>query len=120
MSATVAAIARFLEESGRLETLLAAPGDDLDRIVLTGVDTDRLKEEQERGLTIDIGFAYVDFPEVGRVSIVDVPGHEKFVTNMLVGALGLGIALAVLFAAGRVERPHATDDGPVITPAIEL
>ena len=41
MSATVAAIARFLEESGRLETLLAAPGDDLDRIVLTGVDTDR-------------------------------------------------------------------------------
>ena len=51
---------------------------------LTGIDADRLPEEKQRGMTIDIGFAYIDLPEVGRVSIVDVPGHEKFLTNMLV------------------------------------
>ncbi len=60
---------------------------------LTGIDADRFPEEKDRGLTIDIGFAYIDLPEHGRVSIVDVPGHEKFLTNMLVGALGIDVAL---------------------------
>lgn len=65
---------------------------------LTGIDADRLPEEKKRGLTIDIGFAFVDLPEVGRVSIVDVPGHERFLTNMLVGALGIDVALLCIAA----------------------
>src|ERR1051326_9070055 len=60
---------------------------------LTGIDADRLPEEKRRGMTIDIGFAYIDLPEFDRVSIVDVPGHERFLTNMLVGALGIDVAL---------------------------
>lgn len=65
---------------------------------LTGIDADRLPEEKKRGMTIDIGFAYIDLPEVGRVSIVDVPGHEKFIHNMLVGALGIDVALLCVSA----------------------
>ncbi len=65
---------------------------------LTGIDADRLPEEKRRGMTIDIGFAYLDLPDVGRVSIVDVPGHEKFLTNMLVGALGIDVALLCVAA----------------------
>ena len=49
---------------------------------LTGIDTDRLKEEKKRGITIELGFAWMDFPKGERVGIVDVPGHEKFVKNM--------------------------------------
>src|SRR3954464_15325079 len=65
---------------------------------LTGIDADRLPEEKRRGMTIDIGFAFMDLPEIGRVSIVDVPGHEKFLTNMLVGALGIDVALLCVAA----------------------
>src|SRR6476659_3905484 len=65
---------------------------------LTGIDADRLPEEKERGMTIDIGFAYLDLPDHGRVSIVDVPGHEKFLRNMLVGALGIDVALLCVSA----------------------
>ncbi|MEQ1823122.1 MAG: selenocysteine-specific translation elongation factor [Fimbriimonadaceae bacterium] len=60
---------------------------------LTGIDADRLPEEKRRGMTIDVGFAFLDFPEIGRVSIVDVPGHEKFIHNMLVGAHAIDVAL---------------------------
>lgn len=66
--------------------------------VLTGIDADRLPEEKERGMTIDIGFAYVDLPRSGRVSIVDVPGHERFLSNMLVGALGMDLVLLCVAA----------------------
>lgn len=65
---------------------------------LTGIDADRLPEEKKRGMTIDIGFAYIDFPDLGRVSIVDVPGHEKFIHNMLVGALGVDVVLLCVAA----------------------
>ncbi|QYK56511.1 MAG: selenocysteine-specific translation elongation factor [Fimbriimonadaceae bacterium] len=65
---------------------------------LTGIDADRLPEEKRRGLTIDIGFAYIDLPRIGRVSIVDVPGHERFLANMLVGALGVDVALLCVAA----------------------
>lgn len=65
---------------------------------LTGIDADRLPEEKARGMTIDVGFAYLDLPEHGRVSIVDVPGHEKFIHNMLVGALGVDVALLCVAA----------------------
>lgn len=65
---------------------------------LTGIDADRLPEEKKRGLTIDIGFAYIDLPGVGKTSIVDVPGHERFLANMLVGALGVDVALLCVAA----------------------
>ncbi|MDB4907586.1 MAG: selenocysteine-specific translation elongation factor [Gemmatimonadetes bacterium] len=64
---------------------------------LTGVDTDRLPEEKRRGITIDLGFAPLDLP-VGRVGVVDVPGHEAFVRTMLAGATGIDAALLVIAA----------------------
>ncbi len=66
---------------------------------LTGIDPDRLKEEKERGLTIDLGFAYLDLPDGARVSFVDVPGHERFVKNMLAGAAGMDIVILVIDAS---------------------
>lgn len=65
---------------------------------MTGINTDRLKEEQERGLTIDIGFAHLRLPSGRTVGIVDVPGHERFLKNMLAGASGVDIALLVVAA----------------------
>ncbi|MCX7800509.1 MAG: selenocysteine-specific translation elongation factor [Fimbriimonadales bacterium] len=65
---------------------------------LTGIDADRLPEEKRRGMTIDIGFAHLQLPGVGDVSIVDVPGHERFLGNMLVGALGTDVALLCVAA----------------------
>ena len=75
---------------------------------LTGIDADRLPEEKERGMTIDIGFAYIDLPSVGRVSIVDVPGHERFLSNMLVGALGIDVALLCV-AADESVKPQTRE-----------
>ena len=60
---------------------------------LTGINADRLPEEKERGMTIDVGYAFVNLPSIGKTSIVDVPGHERFLTNMLVGAMGVDIAI---------------------------
>jgi len=65
---------------------------------LTGIDTDRLKEEQERGITIELGFAYLTLPDGEKVGIVDVPGHEKFVKNMVAGAGGIDLVLMVIAA----------------------
>ena len=65
---------------------------------MTGTNTDRLKEEQERGLTIDLGFASLKLPSGRTVGIVDVPGHERFLKNMLAGASGVDIALLVVAA----------------------
>jgi selenocysteine-specific elongation factor len=75
---------------------------------LTGIDADRLPEEKARGMTIDIGFAYLDLPGHGRVSIVDVPGHEKFLRNMLVGALGIDVALLCV-AADEAVMPQTRE-----------
>ena len=66
--------------------------------VLTGIDTDTLKEEKERGITIDIGFAKLELPSGILVGIVDVPGHEKFVKNMVAGASGIDIVMLVISA----------------------
>src|SRR5580700_10881202 len=60
---------------------------------LTGQDTDRLKEEKERGISIDLGFAYFTLPDPTRAGIVDVPGHERFIRNMLAGAHGIDLML---------------------------
>ena len=65
---------------------------------LTGIDTDRLKEEKKRGITIELGFAYLDLANGQRVGIVDVPGHEKFVRNMLAGAGGMDLCMLVVAA----------------------
>lgn len=65
---------------------------------LTGVQTDRLKEEQKRGITIEIGFAQLTLPNGQTASIIDVPGHEKFIRNMLVGAAGMDVVLMVIAA----------------------
>ena len=65
---------------------------------LTGIDTDRLKEEKKRGITIELGFAYLDFPDGQRVGMIDVPGHEKFVRNMLAGAGGMDLVMLVIAA----------------------
>lgn len=66
--------------------------------VLTGIDTDRLKEEKERGITIDIGFANLVLPSQTLVGIVDVPGHEKFIRNMVAGATGIDLVMLVIAA----------------------
>lgn len=66
--------------------------------MLTGVDTDRLQEEKERELTIDLGFAPFDLPNGRRVSVIDVPGHEKFMGNMLAGIGGIDLVLLVIDA----------------------
>lgn len=63
---------------------------------LTGIDTDRLREEKERGLSIDLGFAPLDLPGGPRLGLVDVPGHEKFMTNMLAGVAGMDIVLLII------------------------
>lgn len=66
--------------------------------VLTGIDPDRLKEEKERGITIDLGFADLTYPDGLTVGIVDVPGHERLVKNMLAGAGGIDLVLFVIAA----------------------
>ncbi len=65
---------------------------------LTGIDTDRLPEEKRRGMTIELGFAHLDLGEVGDVGVVDVPGHERFVRNMVAGATGIDLVLLVVAA----------------------
>lgn len=70
---------------------------------LTGTNTDRLAEEQARGMTIDLGFAFLALPGEIEAGIVDVPGHERFVKNMLAGAGGVDVALLVI----------AADEGPM-------
>ncbi|WP_097013806.1 selenocysteine-specific translation elongation factor [Pseudodesulfovibrio profundus] len=65
---------------------------------LTGIDCDRLSEEKKRGITIELGFAHLDLGEGDRVGIVDVPGHEKFVKNMVAGATGVDFVTLVIAA----------------------
>ncbi|MDA3915814.1 MAG: selenocysteine-specific translation elongation factor [Deltaproteobacteria bacterium] len=65
---------------------------------LTGVETDRLKEEKERGITIELGFASLDLPNGQHIGIVDMPGHEKFVKNMVAGSSGIDIVTMVIAA----------------------
>ena len=71
---------------------------------LTGIETDRLKEEKRRGLSIELGFAYFNLPDGSRAGIVDVPGHEKFIRNMLSGAYGMDIVLMVVDAKEGVQE----------------
>src|SRR5712671_6876084 len=65
---------------------------------LTGQDTDRLAEEKARGISIDLGFAYLDADDGERAGVVDVPGHERFIRNMLAGAHGMDLVLFTVAA----------------------
>ena len=65
---------------------------------LTGADTDRLKQEKERGISIELGFTSFKLSNQEQVGIIDVPGHEKFIKNMLAGAAGVDLALLVVAA----------------------
>ncbi|MCL4499923.1 MAG: selenocysteine-specific translation elongation factor [Chloroflexi bacterium] len=65
---------------------------------LTGIDTDRLAEEKKRGISIELGFAYLDLYSGQRLAVIDVPGHEKFVRNMLAGASGIDLVMLVVAA----------------------
>jgi selenocysteine-specific elongation factor len=65
---------------------------------LTGIDTDRLKEEKERGITIDLGFAHLMYEDGTEVGVIDVPGHERFVRNMLAGVGGIDLVMLVIAA----------------------
>jgi len=75
---------------------------------LTGIDTDRLKEEKERGITIELGFANLELPGGKLLGIVDVPGHEKFVKNMVAGATGIDV-VALVIAADEGVMPQTRE-----------
>lgn len=75
---------------------------------LTGIDTDRLKEEKERGITIELGFAHLELPGGQLLGIVDVPGHEKFVKNMVAGATGIDL-VALVIAADEGVMPQTRE-----------
>ena len=70
---------------------------------LTGVDSDRLKEEKARGITIDLGFAYLPAPDGRVLGFVDVPGHERFVHTMVAGASGIDFAVLAVAADDGVK-----------------
>ena len=75
---------------------------------LTGIDPDRLEEEKRRGITIDLGFAHLDLGEDLRIGFIDVPGHERFVKNMLAGAGGIDLVLLVV-AADESIKPQTRE-----------
>jgi len=75
---------------------------------LTGIDTDRLKEEKRRGITIELGFAHLALPSGNTLGIVDVPGHERFVKNMVVGATGIDL-VAIIIAADEGVMPQTRE-----------
>ena len=80
---------------------------------LTGKDTDRLPEEQARGISIDLGYAPLDLPDGRRLSLIDVPGHERFVRNMVAGASGIDLFLLVI-DAGEGARPQTLEHLAII------
>ena len=81
---------------------------------LTGIDTDRLQEEKKRGITIELGFAHLDWEDGTQAGIVDVPGHEKFIRNMLAGAGGVDLAMLVV-AADEGFMPQTVEHLGILT-----
>ena len=81
---------------------------------LTGIDTDRLAEEKKRGITIELGFAHLDWPDGTQAGIVDVPGHEKFIKNMLAGAGGIDLAMLIIAADDGV-MPQTVEHLDILT-----
>lgn len=81
---------------------------------LTGKETDRWEEEKRRGITIDLGFSYFDLPSGDRAGIIDVPGHEKFVNNMLAGVIGMDLVMLVV-AADEGMMPQTREHVDIMT-----
>ncbi len=81
---------------------------------MTGIDTDRLKEEKERGITIELGFAYLDLPNGQRLGIIDVPGHERFIKNMVAGASTIDL-VALIIAADEGVMPQTREHLDICT-----
>ena len=81
---------------------------------ITGIDTDRLKEEKLRGITIELGFASMDLPSGQHLGIVDVPGHEKFIKNMVAGATGIDL-VAMVIAADEGVMPQTREHMEICT-----
>jgi len=81
---------------------------------LTGIDTDRLKEEKERGITIELGFAYLDLTSGQRLGIIDVPGHERFIKNMVAGASTIDL-VALIIAADEGVMPQTREHLDICT-----
>ena len=81
---------------------------------LTGIETDTTKEEKMRGLSINLGFAYLDLPNGQRVGIVDVPGHERFIKNMVAGLPGISLVLLVI-DAGEGVMPQTKEHIDILT-----
>ncbi|WP_054252371.1 selenocysteine-specific translation elongation factor [Neofamilia massiliensis] len=81
---------------------------------LTGRDTDQLEEEKRRGISINLGFTYFDLPDGNRVGIIDAPGHERFVKNMMSGAVGIDIVLMVVSADDGV-MPQTLEHAEILT-----
>src|ERR671925_872014 len=80
---------------------------------LTGKDTDRLPEERARGISIDLGYAPLDLPDGRRLSVVDVPGHERFVRTMVAGATGIDCFMMVVAADDGV-MPQTVEHAAVL------
>jgi small GTP-binding protein len=95
--------ARIRRSTARMKNIIVGTAGHIDHgktalvRALTGIDTDRLKEEKERGISIDLGFAHLECGEL-RLGFVDVPGHERFIKNMLAGAAGIDIVMFVIAA----------------------
>src|SRR5260370_15207740 len=85
-------------------------------LALTQIDPDRLEEEKRRGMTIHLGFAYMQLPSGRRVGLVDVPGHPRFLKNMLAGAHGMPAVLLVI-AAAEGPMPQTADLLAIIGPS---
>jgi selenocysteine-specific elongation factor len=81
---------------------------------LTGIETDRLAEEKKRGITIELGFAHLNWPDGTQAGIVDVPGHERFIKNMLAGAGGIDLAMLVV-AADEGFMPQTVEHLNILT-----
>src|SRR6187551_667846 len=81
---------------------------------LTGIDADRLPEEQRRGMTIDVGYAHLTLPDGKVIDFVDVPGHDRLVGNMLVGAGEIDVALLVVAAVGDLLASTSLAGSPVL------
>jgi selenocysteine-specific elongation factor len=81
---------------------------------LTGIDTDRLKEEKQRGISIDLGFAHLQLSENVRLGLVDVPGHERFIKNMLAGVSGIDLVLFVI-ASDESIKPQTREHFDICT-----
>src|ERR1700735_2950481 len=101
-------------ETARMRNIIVATAGHIDHgktalvKALTGTDADRLAEEKRRGITIDLGFAHLDLAGGLRLGFVDVPGHERFVRNMLAGAGGIDVVLFVI-AASESIRPQTRE-----------